>query len=58
MPSSLIEKITDRLQRWLKPHALPQQFEIGKVICHAAGRATARVHGAALGLAYTDAGTL
>jgi hypothetical protein len=26
----LIEKITDRLQQRLKPHALPQQFEIGK----------------------------
>src|SRR5262249_50662941 len=26
----LIEKITDRLQQRLKPHALPPQFEIGK----------------------------
>jgi hypothetical protein len=26
----LIEKITDRLQQRLKPHAQPQQFEIGK----------------------------
>jgi hypothetical protein len=26
----LIEKITDHLQQRLKPHALPQQFEIGK----------------------------
>jgi hypothetical protein len=26
----LIEKITDRLQQRLKPHTLPQQFEIGK----------------------------
>src|SRR5262249_12700123 len=26
----LVEKITDRLQQRLKPHALPQQFEIGK----------------------------
>jgi hypothetical protein len=25
-----IEKITDRLQQRLKPHTLPQQFEIGK----------------------------